>query len=80
VKTGRVYPSGTGYGYCKYSFFDTDSNIFIFGTDTGKYPDTEASDSGRMRSEDYPVNTQIVRSDTGTRNSGTRFFISCIIV
>jgi hypothetical protein len=33
-----------------------------------------ASDSDRIRSEDYLENTWIFGLDTGTRNSGTRFF------
>jgi hypothetical protein len=53
-------------------FSDTGMGIFIFGTDTGN---TSASDSGRIRSEYYPINTRIFGSDTGTR-----FFSFCIII
>jgi hypothetical protein len=61
-------------------FSDTGTSIFIFGTDTGNTPDSTSSDLGRIRNEYYPVNTQIFGSDTGTRNSCTRFFFFCIVI
>jgi hypothetical protein len=61
-------------------FLDTDSGSFIFGTDTCKYPDTVASDSGRIQSKNYPENTRIFGSDTGNQNSGTCFFLRNIVI
>jgi hypothetical protein len=85
MKTGREYPLGTGYdlffriririilysrrirvisGYCSFGFGSDTECSFGFGSDTER---------------ELPRKYLISGSDTGTRNSGTRFFFFCII-
>jgi hypothetical protein len=54
-------------------YFQYRFGYFLYSRRIRIIPDTVASDSGQIRNEYYPVNTRIFGSDTGIRNSGTRF-------
>jgi hypothetical protein len=76
-KNGSGIPAGYRIQIVQIPVFsDTNLGIFIFGMDTSNTRIVQL----RIRSGYYLVNTRIFVSDTGTWNSGTRFFFFCIII